>query len=104
MARKKRQFHCGHCGSPCEIYKKGRRHRVLVCPHCGVIATNPISLRGVLGSVAGSIPLIGGVAQYAIENIGGRKTDSIKSTPSATPSISRLSTFQKAIALEALEK
>lgn len=41
MGRKKHQFHCQHCGSPCDIYKKGKGHRVLVCPHCGIIATNP---------------------------------------------------------------
>ncbi len=41
---KKRQFHCERCGNPCEIYKKGKKHRVLVCPECGVIATNPLPL------------------------------------------------------------
>lgn len=47
MARhkvKKHQFHCEKCSSPCEIYKKGKAHRVLVCPNCGVIATNPLPL------------------------------------------------------------
>jgi len=42
--RKKHQFHCEKCQSPCEIYKKGKKHRVLVCPKCGVIATNPLPL------------------------------------------------------------
>jgi len=38
---KKTQFHCNYCESPCEIYKKGKKHKVLVCPQCGVLATNP---------------------------------------------------------------
>ncbi len=42
--KRKHQFHCETCGSPCEIYKKGKKHRVLVCPKCGVIATNPLPL------------------------------------------------------------
>jgi len=41
---KKRQFHCQTCGNPCETYRKGRKHKVLICPHCGVIATNPLPL------------------------------------------------------------
>ena len=49
--RRKHQFHCEQCGSPCEIYRKGKKHRVLVCPQCGVLATNPISL-GKLGRIA----------------------------------------------------
>jgi len=42
--RKKKQIHCGECSSPAEWYKKGRSHRVLVCPHCGIIANNPLPL------------------------------------------------------------
>ena len=65
--KRRRQFHCERCGSPCEIYKKGKAHRVLVCPHCGVLATNPISRRatGALsgaatGAALGSVvPVIG---------------------------------------------
>jgi len=39
--KKKKQFHYQQCGTPCDIYKKGKNHRVLVCPSCGVLATNP---------------------------------------------------------------
>jgi len=58
--RKKRQFHCERCGNPCMIYKKGKAHRVLVCPVHGVIATNPFSLGGAasgagLGATIGSV-------------------------------------------------
>ena len=42
--KRKRQFHCNLCDSPCEIYKRGRSHRVLVCPNCGILATNPLPL------------------------------------------------------------
>ncbi len=38
--RAKHQFHCEKCQNECMIYKKGKNHRVLVCPHCGVLATN----------------------------------------------------------------
>lgn len=54
MKSKKRQFHCEKCGNPCEIYKKGRKHRVLVCPKCGVIATNPLPL----AAIAAAAPFV----------------------------------------------
>lgn len=44
MKKRKHQFHCNSCNSPCEIYKKGKGHRVLVCPNCGILATNPLPL------------------------------------------------------------
>lgn len=52
MRKTKRQFHCEKCNSPCTIYKKGKKHRVLVCPRCGVLATNPFSAGGALGGAA----------------------------------------------------
>jgi len=39
--KKKHQFHCARCGSPCQIYKKGTAHRVLICPQHGILAVNP---------------------------------------------------------------
>jgi hypothetical protein len=58
---KSHKFHCERCDSECNIYKKGRNHRVLVCPKCGVLATNgalgKILKRGgraVLGEVPGA--------------------------------------------------
>lgn len=51
MKNRKHQFHCEKCGSPCEIYKKGKKHRILVCPTCGVLATNPLPL--LAGMLAG---------------------------------------------------
>lgn len=77
MRRKKRQFHCNQCSSPCEIYKKGKKHRVLVCPHCGVLATNPtlpfFEQRQALGKklaksgAISAIPLVGGFAQSLVD-------------------------------------
>lgn len=66
----KRQFHCEKCGNPCTIYKKGKNHRVLVCPSCGVLATNPFSLgkalRGAGKGVVRTIPggdIVAGIAE-----------------------------------------
>ena len=57
MAKRiKRQFHCEKCGSGCNIYKKGKNHRVLVCPTCGVLATNPLSLKGIAKAGASLLP------------------------------------------------
>jgi len=41
---KKRVWHCGHCGMPCEIGKVTKKHRHLICPRHGVIASNPLPL------------------------------------------------------------
>jgi len=67
MAKKqKRQFHCEKCGNPCDIYKKGKKHRVLVCQGCGVIATNPLPLiAGIVGRKVAKKAL-GAVALNAI--------------------------------------
>lgn len=67
--KQKRQFHCEKCGSPCEIYKKGKKHRVLVCPKCGVIATNPLPL--IAGAIAGKALKAGA----SMLGIGGSKTE-----------------------------
>ena len=39
--RHKKPLICYSCGSIIEIYKKGKKHRVFVCPNCGIIADNP---------------------------------------------------------------
>jgi len=58
--KKAHKFHCQKCDSECEIYKKGKKHRVLVCPECGVLATNPGVFKSVvkrgLRAVVGEIP------------------------------------------------
>jgi len=55
MAKRKHIFHCERCGNPLTIYKKGKAHRVLVCPQHGVIATNPLPLMA--AAVAGKAAL-----------------------------------------------
>lgn len=47
------------------IYKKGKAHRVLVCPSCGVIATNPFSFKRALGG-----GLTGAAAGAPIAGVG----------------------------------
>jgi len=69
MKKNKHQFHCEKCASPCDIYRRGKNHRVLVCPNCGVIATNPkagkkISKRvgkAILGEIPGASAIMEGV-------------------------------------------
>jgi len=68
----KHTFHCEKCGSACTIYKKGKNHRVLVCPECGVLATNPIRLPKILrkaANVAQTIPVAGSVVS-GLEEFG----------------------------------
>lgn len=62
-------FYCDNCDSPCLIYRKGTKHRVLVCPNCGVLATNgkavkTIAKRGakaLLGEIPGASLIMEGV-------------------------------------------
>lgn len=74
MKKLKRTFHCERCGNPCTIYKKGKNHRVLVCPQHGVIATNPL-------------PLLAMAAPAAISAVSGllskRETANVGTTGSA---------------------
>lgn len=68
---KKRTFHCAVCGSPCEIYKKGKKHRVIVCSRCGVIASNPIPL------AAAAAPILKAVGGYVAGKVAGRAIESV---------------------------
>lgn len=72
MKRKSHQFHCQACGSACDIYKKGKAHRVLVCPSCGVLATNPTVLGKVAKGLLRSVPIVGDVAAEFIGNGDGK--------------------------------
>lgn len=77
MRKQKHQFHCEKCNSGCTIYRKGKKHRVLVCPRCGVLATNPFSAGGALtgaatGATLGSVvPGIGTAAGAAAGGLIG---------------------------------
>lgn len=55
MRKKKHTFHCQRCGTPCQIYKKGKGHRLLVCPNHGILATNPLPLGMLAAAVAPSL-------------------------------------------------
>jgi hypothetical protein len=117
MARRKHQFHCAKCHSACTIYKKGRSHRVLVCPHCGVLATNPFSAMGGLegaatGAALGSIvPGVGTAIGAGVGGLigafsggGGKPKPSTGSVSPPSPAAhGHLSAFEKAVMLEALE-
>lgn len=62
---KRKNFHCNNCEAECTIYKKGKGHRVLICPNCGVLATNPSAVGKVLKKVGKgalrSIPFVGDI-------------------------------------------
>lgn len=115
MARKKANFHCDKCHSACTIYKKGRKHRVLVCPHCGVLATNPFSLSGLATGAAtgaGTGALFGGAGALPGAIIGGalgafkkKEREPAKGTYDAGEHrTSKLSAFEKAMLLEMAER
>ncbi len=59
MAKSKKHIYCQKCGNICNWYKKGKNHRVLVCPKCGILAHNPIPW-ATIGKIGGSlIPIPG---------------------------------------------
>lgn len=81
---KKHPFHCQKCNSECKIYHKGKKHRVFVCPICGILATNPFSFKSSVGG-AGAGAAVGtaflpGVGTAIGAGIGGLLTG-LESTP-----------------------
>ena len=72
------------------IYRKGKAHRVLVCPNCGVLATNgkagilkkvgKRAVKGVLGEIPGASLIMEGVG--AVSDI----KKGIKTSRDITPS------------------
>lgn len=96
------------------IYKKGRGHRVLVCPNHGVLATN-----GWLGKIGGGIlgtfaapgigtaagAALGDIAEGAITGLFSKKTPQTGKTPTApsTAQHGHLTAFEKALLLERME-
>lgn len=59
--RKKKQILCVQTGLPCEWYKKGKKHRVLVRSDGVIIANNPLPFLGVLGAAAAKKAAAAGV-------------------------------------------
>ena len=70
------------------IYKKGKKHRVLVCPQCGVLATNPTIAGKILKAGVSAIPVVGGVASSIIGDIQAGKEAKPK-TATARPTHGR---------------
>ncbi len=79
MKQKKHQFHCSKCDAACEIYKKGKSHRILVCPNCGILATNPLPLLAAGGmALARSGILKKGIkSASSLIGLGGGKDEKI---------------------------
>jgi len=89
---KKHPFMCQKCNSECKIYSKGKKHRVFVCPQCGVLATNPFSfkrsLEGAAVGAAAGAPFAGiGAAPGAIGGaiLGGFSGSENTQTSHPTP-------------------
>jgi len=86
---KKREFHCQQCNSVLTIYRKGKKHRVLVCPEHGVLATNPFSFgRAATGAATGgavgtAVPVIGNIAGAVAGGLIGGFSGKEKSSPRA---------------------
>ena len=78
---KRRKFHCHICEAPCEVYRKGKTHRILICPNHGILASNPLPLMAV------------GLAGKALKGIG-RATGIVK------PSQDKVSPTQRIIHVE----
>lgn len=83
-------FYCEKCKSGCMIYKKGKKHRVLVCPNCGVLATNGLFSKLAKGAmkIGKSVPLLGtalsiGETAYDIVKGDGESKPTTSSTPSS---------------------
>lgn len=91
IVAKKHAFHCNQCNEPLSIYKKGKKHRVLVCPTHGIIATNPFSLAGAAtgattGAAIGSaVPIVGTAAGGILGGVIGAFSSRKKSPISQTP-------------------
>lgn len=83
MGKKKHIWHCYHCNSECMIYKKGKKHHVIVCPRHGIIAENPgmgALIGGALGSVVPGVGTaigagIGTTAEYGLGYLKKRKEE-----------------------------
>ena len=99
MRKRKHVFYCNECGMPCMMYKKGKSHRVLVCPKCGVLATNGIGtiLGGAVGSIIpGAGTALGATIGTAAEGLfKSRKKSTPTTTPSAAPGIMRYDNLDK---------
>jgi len=100
---KKKNFCCSKCGNKCEIYKKGKGHRVLVCQSCGIIATNPIPLLApLLAAAAPALIDKGGEIISGLVSGGGKSKRATAET--AGERLHRLTQFEKALLMERAER
>jgi hypothetical protein len=83
MKRNKHIFHCHQCGSATTTYKKGKKHRILVCPNCGILATNPLPLAALAAAAAPSL------IEGAINLIGNKKTPKTRLSDGESPILPR---------------
>lgn len=82
MRKKKHQFHCVKCGSEAYIYKKGRSHRLMVCPKCGIIASNPLPLLALAATAAPTIiDKVGGLFSKKKKKAGKEEENQAGSYP-----------------------
>lgn len=84
----KHTFYCEMCKSPCTLYKKGKGHRVLICPRCGVLATNGLGtiIGGAIGSIVpGAGTVIGAGVGTAVEGLLKKKPKEAGKPTQATP-------------------
>lgn len=56
MAKKKHHWLCGQCEHPCEVYKKGKSKKTLVCPTHGIIAHNPSPFKKIADIATDFVP------------------------------------------------
>jgi hypothetical protein len=99
---KKRHFCCSKCGNKCEIYKKGKGHRVLVCQNCGIIATNPIPLLAPL--LAAAAPTLIEKGGDIITGLVSGRGKSSRTAETAGEKLHRLTQFEKALLMERAER
>lgn len=74
MTRKKKGFRCEKCNSEIQIYRRGKGHRLFVCPSCGILASNPLPL------LAGAL-LAKKAVQVGSSLLGGIGTKRERETP-----------------------
>lgn len=70
--RKKKQILCAQTGLPCQWYKKGKGHRVLVRSDGVIIANNPIPFLGMLGAAAAKKAAVAGVISAGAGFVTGK--------------------------------
>ncbi|MCX6497168.1 MAG: hypothetical protein NTU93_00025 [Arthrobacter sp.] len=66
--KKKGGIFCQHCKAQVQTFKKGK-HKLYVCPNCGILAFNPTLAGSILRAGVGFIPGVGGIASTIVGGI-----------------------------------